>query len=70
VPSRAIRWTLIALGALLALLVVCGVLLRLLFDPNDYRTQIELAFNERTGRVLDLEGDLGLRLLPRLAVST
>jgi AsmA protein len=61
---------LIALGALLALLVVCGVLLRLLFDPNDYRTQIELAFNERTGRVLDLEGDLGLRLLPRLAVST
>ena len=69
-PSRAIRWTLIALGALLALLVVCGVLLRLLFDPNDYRTQIELAFNERTGRVLDLEGDLGLRLLPRLAVST
>ena len=69
-PSRAIRWTLIALGALLALLVVCGVLLRLLFDPNDYRTRIELAFNERTGRVLDLEGDLGLRLLPRLAVST
>jgi hypothetical protein len=31
--------------------------------------QIGLAFNERTGRVLELE-DLGLRLLPRLAVST
>ena len=69
-PSRAIRWTLIAVGALLALLVVCGVLLRLLFDPNDYRTRIELAFNERTGRTLELEGDLRLRLLPRLAVST
>ena len=69
-PSRAIRWTLIAVGALLALLVVCGVLLRLLFDPDDYRTQIEAAFNERTGRVLELEGHLHLRLLPRLAVST
>jgi AsmA protein len=61
---------LIAVGALLALLVVCGVLLRLLFDPNDYRTQIEAAFKERTARVLELEGHLNLRLLPRLAVST
>lgn len=69
-PSRTVRWTLIAVGAILALLVICGVLLRLLFDPNDYRTRLELAFNERTGRVLELEGDLGLRLLPRLAVST
>ena len=68
--ARAIRWTLISLGALAALLIVCGILLRLLFDPNDYRAQIELAFNERTGRVLTLEGRLGLRLLPRLAVST
>jgi AsmA protein len=61
---------LIALGALVALLVVCGILLRLLFDPNDYRTRIELAFNQHTGRVLTLEGKLGLRLLPRLSVST
>jgi AsmA protein len=61
---------LLALAALLALLAVCAVLLRLLFDPNDYRGQVELAFNERTGRVLELEGSLGLRLLPRLAVST
>lgn len=67
---RLIKWTTIAAGALLGLVGVCGLLLKLLFDPNDYRTRIELAFNERTGRVLELEGDLGLRLLPRLAVST
>jgi AsmA protein len=65
-----IKWTAIVGGALLALGAVCGLLLRLLFDPNDYRTRIELAFNERTGRVLELEGKLGLRLLPQLAVST
>ncbi len=70
VPARVIRWTAIGLGALLALAVVCGLLLRLLFDPNDYRRRIELAFNERTGRTLELEGDLRLQLLPRLAVST
>lgn len=69
-PPRIIKWTAIAAGALLALVIVCGLLLRLLFDPNDYRTRIELAFNERTGRVLELEGKLRLRLLPRLAVST
>jgi AsmA protein len=68
--TPAIRWTLIAFGALAALLIVCGILLRLLFDPDDYRTRIELAFKERTGRVLTLEGKLGLRLLPRLSVST
>ncbi len=70
VPGRVIRWTAIGLGALLALAVVCALLLRLLFDPNDYRRRIELAFNERTGRTLELEGDLRLKLLPRLAVST
>ena len=70
VPERVIRWTAIGLGALLALAVVCALLLRLLFDPNDYRRRIELAFNERTGRTLELEGDLRLKLLPRLAVST
>lgn len=65
-----IKWTTIAAGALLALVAACGLLLKLLFDPNDYRTRIELAFSERTGRVLELEGELSLRLLPRLAVST
>jgi AsmA protein len=70
VRSRVLKWTSIALVAVLALLVICGVLLRLLFDPNDYRTQIEIAFNERTGRALELDGELELRLLPRLAVST
>lgn len=69
-PARVFKWTAIGLGALLVLAVVCGVLLRLLLDPNDYRTQVELAFNERTGRTLELEGTLGLRILPRLAVST
>jgi AsmA protein len=70
VRSRVLKRTSIALVAVLALLVICGVLLRLLFDPDDYRTQIEIAFNERTGRALELEGELELRLLPRLAVST
>jgi AsmA protein len=70
VQSRVLKSTAVALAAVLALLLVCGVLLRLLFDPGDYRTTIERVFNERTGRALKLEGELGLRLLPRLAVST
>ena len=69
-PARTLKWLAIAVGALLVLAAVCGLLLRLLFDPNDYRSQIELAFKERTGRTLELEGKLGLKVLPRLAVST
>jgi len=57
-------------AAAATLLIACGVVLSLLFDPNDYRDDIERAFLDRTGRELRLEGELGLRLLPRLAVRT
>ena len=64
---KVLAW--VAAG-LVALCVAGALLVGLLFDPNDWRDEIERSFLERTGRELRLDGPLELRFLPRLAVST
>ncbi len=59
-----IRYTLIALGTLLALLLIATVAILLLVDPEDYRDEIVAALSEETGRAISLEGELGLSVLP------
>ena len=59
----------IILGAVVALFVLVGVAVSLLFDPNDYKDQIAAAVEERTGRTLTLEGDLELSVFPWLKIG-
>ncbi len=66
---RTLRIAGFALAALAGLVLVGIVLVTWLFDPNDYRSQIQSAFHDATGRQLDLEGDLSLAFVPRLAVD-
>ena len=63
---------LMAAAVLVLLLVVgAGVLaVYLLFDPNDYREEIATALSEETGRDVQLAGELGLSVFPKLAVRT
>ena len=49
-------------GVGLVLAVIIAVLL--FVDPNDYRDEIANVVEEQTGRSLDIEGELGLALLP------
>lgn len=42
----------------------------LFFDPNDYKFVITQIVRKQTGRELDIEGDLKLQILPKLAVNT
>ena len=42
----------------------------LIFDPNDYKLEITQAVKKYTGRRLEIEGDLKLQVLPKLAVIT
>lgn len=54
-----------------ALVVVVGgvfAYISLVFDPNDYKAQIEQQVYEQTGRTLTINGDLGLSFFPSLAV--
>ncbi|MDQ2070122.1 AsmA family protein [Natronospira sp. AB-CW4] len=60
----------ILLAALLALLAIAVVAVSLLFDPNDYREDIEQAVRDATGRELRIEEDLSLSVFPWLGVET
>lgn len=56
------------MAAAAGLLVVCLVLVWLLFDPNDYRVELQNQFRQQTGRELRIAGDLKLSVWPWLAV--
>ena len=57
------------LGAVLVLIVLVGVVVSLIFDPNDYKQEIAQAVEDRTGRELTLEGDLELKVFPWLKIG-
>lgn len=59
----------IVIGALIGLFVIALIGVSLLFDPNDYKTEIETAVEDATGRTLVLEGDLELNVFPRLRIA-
>lgn len=58
-----------ALGAVVALLLVLVGTVVLLFDPNDYKAELQRAVTQRTGRSFVLSGDLRLAWFPWLAVE-
>jgi AsmA protein len=53
----------------LGLLVLALVALVLLVDVNRFKPQIQQAVKERTNRNLAIEGNLSLKVLPRIAVA-
>jgi AsmA protein len=66
---KLLRYLLVGLAALIALLVAAAVILPLVIDPDDYREQIETAVGEATGRDLTIEGSIGLSYFPWLGVE-
>jgi AsmA protein len=67
---RAIKIIGIILGGLVGLVVLAGVAVWLLFDPNDYKERIAAAVQQSTGRTLSLPGELKLSLFPWIAIET
>lgn len=57
------------IGLVLVLIILAAVLLPRFFDPNDFRGQIADTVLEKTGRELNIEGDLKLSVIPWLGVS-
>lgn len=67
--GRMLKPVFYVLAAIVALLVVAGISVMLLFDPNDYREDIEQTVKEATGRELAIEGDLSVSIFPWLAIE-
>jgi AsmA protein len=67
--GKLLRVIAYALGGLLLLLVAAAIILPLVVDPNDFKDEISQAVESKTGRVLTIEGDIGLSVFPWLGLE-
>jgi AsmA protein len=65
-PFKIFLWI---VGSFVALLALCAVVLTLVFNPNDYKDDAARAAKEKTGRELEIKGDMKLTLYPWLGAS-
>ncbi|MDJ0751025.1 MAG: AsmA family protein [Woeseiaceae bacterium] len=63
---KIIAWT---IAGIVAVFVLAAIAFRLFFDPNDFRERIASSVKESTGRELVIEGDIGLKIFPWLAID-
>jgi AsmA protein len=69
VAVRLLKFLVIVLGSLIALLVLVLLGARLLINPNDYKGRIATAVKASTGRELALPGDVRLSVFPWVALE-
>jgi AsmA protein len=67
--KKSVKILVIALGALVALLVVGAVVVSLVFDPNKYKDDIVQLVKKQTGRDLKIDGKISLAFFPWLGVD-
>ncbi|MCI0654298.1 MAG: AsmA family protein, partial [Methylococcaceae bacterium] len=67
---NSIKIPLYILLAFVLVFLIAISLVPLIFDPNDYKLEIADTVRKLTGRRLEIEGDLRLQILPKLAVLT
>jgi len=66
---KIFKYVLYAIGGLAVLAIAGAIVFVLTFDPNRYKTEIEQAVKERTGRTLKLQGDLKVAVFPSLGAD-
>ena len=57
------------LGFLVLLVIVAIVVLPMVVDPNDYKDEITAAVKDKTGRTLEIDGDIQLSVFPWLGAD-
>lgn len=66
---RALKITLYAVAAIVAVLALAIAAFALTFDPNRYKPEIVKLVQDRTGRTLSIDGDIGVALFPRIGAT-
>lgn len=67
--GRLLKILLLVIAGIVGIIVIAAVSLTLFFDPNDFRDRISAGVKERTGRDLEISGDISLSVFPWLAVE-
>lgn len=65
---KIVRYTLLGILGIIALLVIAAAVFIFTFDPRQYKGDIERLVNEQTGRTLVLSDDIEMSLYPNLGV--
>lgn len=65
---RPIKIVLIIVGIVIATVVAAAIVLPFVVDPNDFKSDIATAVQDKTGRELSLNGDISLSVFPWLGV--
>ena len=68
--ASLLKWSFGLIILVLVLVVAAVVILPMVIDPNDYKTQIVQTAKEKLGRELAIEQDLGLSVFPWLGIET
>lgn len=66
---KAIKWIGIAAASVIAVVGLVVAYIAATFNPNDYKADIVQAVQQKTGRTLQLKGDLGLSIFPTLGAK-
>lgn len=64
-----LKWIAVGVGVVVLLFVAAAILLPLLIDPNDYKQELVAQVKERTGRDLNIDGDIELTVFPWIGVK-
>jgi len=67
---RILKWFVGFLVTLSVLIALAIVIVPRVFDPNDYRDQITQLVEDKTGREMQLNGDLSVSVFPWLGIRT
>lgn len=67
--TRSLRISLKIFASLLLVLIVAAIALPFVIDPNDYKEEIITQVEKRTGRQLQIRGDIRLSVFPWLGVT-
>lgn len=66
---KALKYLLIALAALIALLVLAVAIIAATFNPNDYKPTLIKLVQDKTQRTLSIPGDIKLMFFPRVGAD-
>lgn len=67
--NKLVKFVVLPLAALIAIVVAIGAYVAATFDPNQYKGQIVQAVKDKTKRTLKLEGDIKLSLFPNIGAA-